>query len=92
MCFNKSALINIQKLKNPYRIPLPNGQQTDGHEYGSVVLAESVILHHVLYFPLFKFNLLSIAKLCRQLRSFVVFFRKILFLVVGPFLEEAFGS
>lgn len=83
MCYNKYLLFNIQKLHSPYHISLPNGQQTKAYEVGSINLIDNIVLHNVLHVPLFKFNLLSIAKLCKQLKYLVVFSESFCFLLQG---------
>lgn len=83
MCYNKYFLFEIHKLDFPHHITLSNGEYTTTYEIGSTLIAENVFIHNVLYVPLFKYNLLSIRRLCRDLNAFVVFSESHCFVLHG---------
>ena len=66
----------IQEIKkiDSVAIGLPNGTHTLAGQEGSVVLGERIKLNKVLYVPSFKCNLVSIAKLCKELNCSVTFY------------------
>ena len=55
-------------------VVLPNGTHTMANDEGSVMLGQRIKLNKVLYVLTLKCNLLSIAKLCKELNSSVTFF------------------
>ncbi|XP_074301087.1 uncharacterized protein LOC141632441 [Silene latifolia] len=73
MCFNKAMFSNFRLLSRPFSISLPNGQIVTIDTIGYVCLNSHITLQNVLYVPCFKFNLLSISKLSKQLGSVVSF-------------------
>ena len=64
MCSNQSLLQNISVLNSPILVSLPNGTQVKVTQKGKLVVVENLILNGVLLVPNFKFNLLSIKRLC----------------------------
>lgn len=83
MCFDKSLLFQIHKLHIPHHITLPNGEKTISFEVGSTRITKEVVLHNVLYVPMFRYNLLSIGKICKDLKSFIMFSEHYCFLLHG---------
>lgn len=73
MCSNKSFLVSLHKLPSPHLIGLPDGQTTFISFIGDIQLHETILLKGVLYVPSFKYNLLSVAKLTKQLHTFLLF-------------------
>ena len=53
---------------------LPNEMQTFASKEGSVLLDNHIRLNNVLFIPSLKCNLVSVAKLCKELNYFVTFF------------------
>jgi len=66
----------IQEIKkiDSIAIGIPNGMHTLASQEGSVVLGERIKLNKVLYVPSLKCNLVSIAKLCKELNCSVTFY------------------
>lgn len=58
---------------SPISVRLPNGTLVSAEHAGDVLLNNSIVLHDVLYLPMFDFNLLSISKLTKALNYFVSF-------------------
>ncbi|KAL2926590.1 Retrovirus-related Pol polyprotein from transposon RE1 [Bienertia sinuspersici] len=50
-------------------ITIPNGTQVQIKHIGSVQISKHIQLHDVLHVPDFKFNLISVHKLCRDMNS-----------------------
>jgi len=75
-CHMTGDLNLIQEIKkiDSVAIGLPNGTHTLAGQEGSVVLGERIKLNKVLYVPSFKCNLVSIAKLCKELNCSVTFY------------------
>ncbi|XP_074298267.1 uncharacterized protein LOC141629108 [Silene latifolia] len=73
MCSNKALFSDFRTLDKPYSIYLPNGSVVFIDTVGSVPIISDLCLCDVLYVPCFKFNLLSISKLTKQLNSVVSF-------------------
>ena len=73
MTFNISALHDLHFLVNPLLVSLPNGYKIQVIKCGKLKLSDSPVLSHVLLVPHFKYNLLPIKKLARQLQCEVVF-------------------
>jgi len=55
-------------------VALPNGTHTIANDEGSMTLGQRIQLHKVLYVPSLKCNLISVAKLCKELNCNVTFF------------------
>ena len=73
MCHNANLFTETHILPQAYHITLPNGHVVHVHKVGSVRFHPDIILHNVLHVPQFKYNLLSIGKLCSQTSSFALF-------------------
>ena len=54
-------------------ITIPNGKQVLITHIGTIHLKNNIVLEGVLFVPDFKFNLISIPKLCKDLQSMVTF-------------------
>lgn len=61
------------KLTHLIIISLPNCHILKISNIGSVILSANITLHDVLYVPMFKFNLISITNLTKQLQCKVNF-------------------
>ena len=55
------------------KITIPNGKHIPISHIGSVRLQNNLILHNVLHAPLFHFNLLSVHRLCSDLKCTISF-------------------
>lgn len=55
------------------KITVPNGKCTMVHYAGNIDFSPIFYLNHVLFAPDFNLNLISISKLCKYLKYFVVF-------------------
>ena len=65
-----SAFLNdLSLLDHPMMINLPNGTEVKVTHEGELRISDALILDDVLLVPKFKFNLLSIKRLCEQLHS-----------------------
>ena len=72
MTGNPRALQRAKKTM-PISIDLPNGATTVATHQGSVTLGDKLTLNNVLYVPTLQCNLISIAKLCKDMRCLVTF-------------------
>jgi len=68
-----SFLHDISRLNHPMMISLPNGTQVKVTHKGKLRVATDLSLDNVLLVPQFKFNLISIKRLCEQLHSSIQF-------------------
>ncbi|KAL2901944.1 Retrovirus-related Pol polyprotein from transposon RE1, partial [Bienertia sinuspersici] len=68
-------------------ILIPDGKRVRITHIGTVILNDSIKLQHVLYAPDFKFNLISVPKLCKDMSCSVVFNHHGCF-IQGHFLKE----
>ncbi|XP_050211723.1 uncharacterized protein LOC126661884 [Mercurialis annua] len=66
-------LFDTFKPINDVKVNLPNGQQVTVSHIGEVKLTESLVLHDVLYVPVFSFNLISTSKLTNNLQICLLF-------------------
>ncbi|KAK9675924.1 hypothetical protein RND81_11G041900 [Saponaria officinalis] len=73
MCSNKLLFSELHALPKAYSVSLPNGHIVTINSVGTVPLTPQITLCNVLFIPSFKFNLLSIGKLCKQLNSIILF-------------------
>lgn len=69
---NFSFLTELKQI-NPIEITLPKGNTVIVNQVGSVVLIELLTLHHVLFVPTFKFNLLSVSMITSSHHCFINF-------------------
>ena len=67
MCSEKVFLHDLCPLRQPILVNLPNGTQVKVTQHGKLRINKTLVLDHVLHVPNFRFNLLSIRKLCGQL-------------------------
>lgn len=65
---------SISKVENPKKVHLPNGDKALVTHLGSSTLDGKNTVSGVFYIPQFKFNLLSVAKLTKELNCFASFF------------------
>jgi len=68
MCFDSKSFLNLSPLPVPLHISLPNSYQLFVTHIGEVYIHPDMILKRVLYVPSFKYNLLSVHKLCSQFK------------------------
>lgn len=87
LSYHKDYLSDFKPLLKPKVVNLPNSQEVTVTHYGSVLIFPGFLLHHVLYVPSFKFNLLSVHKICKQLNQFLLFTPSSCFLLQGPFMR-----
>ncbi|XP_019227003.1 PREDICTED: uncharacterized protein LOC109208355 [Nicotiana attenuata] len=73
MTFDSSIIVNIKPLPNPVNVNLPNSQRLRVTLAGQVTIHPDLTLHKVLYVPDFKFNLISVNRLCTQLKVLLTF-------------------
>jgi len=73
MCHNKDFFTALTSLSRPLTVTLPNEKSTVVAYSRTVMLSDGFFLHGVLYIPSFKYNLLSVSKLCHQDGWYVVF-------------------
>jgi len=73
MSYDLEALDGLLFLKQPLSITLPNGHKALVNQYEKLYLSENVVLDPVLLVPHFKYNLISINSLTKQLHCEVVF-------------------
>ena len=80
MCSEKTVLQDLCDLQCPIYVKLPNRTQVKVTKHGRLSINDSLLLNRVLLVPNFKFNLLSIRRLCEQLRCSVEFSEDFCFL------------
>ncbi|XP_075096358.1 uncharacterized protein LOC142174459 [Nicotiana tabacum] len=88
MSFNKVFFIDLKTLAKPLIVKLPNSYSVQVTHSGTISLLPNLILRNVLYIPSFKYNLLSVHKLCRQLKQYVLFTPFSCFLLQGPSVKS----
>lgn len=66
--------INNEILGNAPKVYLPDGTSLDVECTGESKIGENCVVRNVLYVPSFKYNMLSVSKLTRDLRCFVSFY------------------
>lgn len=64
----------VSKLVVPKMVYLPNGDTTQVTHVGSCALSDKSIISNVFYLPKFKYNLMSVSKLTKELDCLVTFF------------------
>jgi len=74
MINNPHYLINENIVKSRGKVQLPTGESAIVSHIGSVQLNECDMINEVLCIPTFKFNLLSVHKLTKELNCYVSFF------------------
>lgn len=65
---------SVIKLEVPKSVYLPNGNTTQVTHVGSCALSDRSIISNVFYLPEFKYNLMSVSKLTKELECSVTFF------------------
>nr|XP_016433975.1 PREDICTED: uncharacterized protein LOC107760444 [Nicotiana tabacum] len=88
MSFNKEFFTNLKTLPKPLMVKLPNSYRIKVTYSGTVPLLPNLFLQNVLYIPSFKYNLLSVHKLCKQLKQYVLFTPFSCFLLQGPSMKS----
>ena len=73
MCSDKTFLRDLSTLSGPVMVSLPNGSHVQVTQQGKLYIAQGLILEHVLVIPNFKFNMLSVKRLCEQLHCTIQF-------------------
>jgi len=73
MSSDSTALHDLSPLNCPIMINLPDGTKVKVTHKGKLRISDTLVLHDVLLVPQFKFNLLSIKRLCQQLNSTIQF-------------------
>ncbi|WOH06718.1 hypothetical protein DCAR_0626146 [Daucus carota subsp. sativus] len=74
MCSELSLFTNCKDVTGPANyITIPNGKQVLVTQMGEVHIHDNLVLKDVLYVPDFKFNLVSIPKICKDLHCTVSF-------------------
>ena len=73
MCSEITVLYDLCSLQRPVLVNLPNGTQVRLTKHGKLRISKDLVLNRVLDVPNFKFNLLSVKRLCEQLRCSVQF-------------------
>nr|XP_016476182.1 PREDICTED: uncharacterized protein LOC107797775 [Nicotiana tabacum] len=88
MTSNLFLLSEINPLPAPYLVVVPNGYRVKVHSVGSLPLSKTLSLPNVLHVPSFQYNLVSIHKLCKQIKGLVCFSESTCFLLRGPSLKR----
>ncbi|KAL2945114.1 Retrovirus-related Pol polyprotein from transposon RE2, partial [Bienertia sinuspersici] len=74
MCYNLECFHSYEKLKGENNfITIPDGRRVKVTHKGTVILNGTINLEHVLFVTDFKYNLISIHKLCKDLHCSVIF-------------------
>jgi len=73
MSHDAKLLHDLKSLVHPITVSLPNGQQVQVSHCGILKLNNSIELENVLLVPQFKYNLLSVKQLAKQLHCNVIF-------------------
>lgn len=70
---NRNAFKSIRKVNNKHEVVLPDGFVNDIKFMGNITLHSEIDLKDVLYVPDFKYNLLSIGQLTKEVKIEVAF-------------------
>ncbi|KAF7843553.1 Retrovirus-related Pol polyprotein from transposon TNT 1-94 [Senna tora] len=73
ICYKKSIMHDIKPLPKTLKMHLPTGHTVNVLETGSVRIKAEIELTNVLYIPSFKYNLLSVNRLAKDLNMNVIF-------------------
>jgi len=87
MCSEQTVLHDLCRLQQPIIVNLPNGSQVKVTKHGKLRISKDLVLNQVLHVPNFKFNLMSIRRLCEQLK-YSVEFTEAICLLQGHFLRR----
>lgn len=93
MCYDFNSFLFLTPLPVPLNIILPYSFKITVTQIGSVSIQPHLTLRDVLYVPDFRYNLLSIHKLCSQLHC-TAFFNSCGCMLQAPFMRkaQAFGD
>jgi len=64
MCSEGTVLHDLCSLQQPVLVNLPNGSRVKVTKHGKLRISKDLVLSRVLHVPNFKFNLLSVRRLC----------------------------
>ena len=73
MSYDANILHDLKMLETPISISFCNDHKVQVTHNGKLRLNNWIELHHVLLIPYFKYNLLSVKQLTRQLQCDVIF-------------------
>lgn len=73
MCHDLSFFTTYKMTHANNHIAIPNGKQVKVTHIGTIYLNNGIELQSVLFVPDFKFNLISIPKLCKDLNCSAIF-------------------
>ncbi|KAF7826368.1 Cysteine-rich RLK (receptor-like protein kinase) 8 [Senna tora] len=73
ICYQKSIMHDIKPLPKTLKMHLPTGHTVNVLETGSVRIKAEIELTNVLYIPSFKYNLLSVNRLAKDLNINIIF-------------------
>ncbi|KAF7830214.1 Retrovirus-related Pol polyprotein from transposon TNT 1-94 [Senna tora] len=73
ICCQRSLMHDLKPLSETLKIHLPTGHSVNAMEVGSVLLRPEIKLTNVFYIPMFKYNLIFVSKLTKELDMFVQF-------------------
>jgi len=88
MCSDKTLLHDLSMLSVPVMVSLTNGSHVQVTQQGKLHITQGFVVEHVLVIPNFKFNLLSIKRLCDQLHC-TIQFTESLYTLQAHFLKKA---
>lgn len=76
MVHNRSLLTKTKEVNHEYgnKVNLPTGEQVNISHMGESSILKDRVVHDVLYIPDFKYKLLSVSKITKELCCVVVFF------------------
>jgi len=73
MCSRPDSLQDLSTLNYPIMVNLPNGTKVKVTHQGKLQISSNLVMDRVLFVPHFKFILLSVKRLCQQLKCTVQF-------------------
>ncbi|KAH7670614.1 hypothetical protein IHE45_10G039400 [Dioscorea alata] len=73
MCHDAKMFLTLANFVKPFLITLPNEKAISVAQFGDVKVADNLTLKNVLHVPSFHYNLLSIAKLTKQMHCKIMF-------------------
>ena len=72
MTGNSNNLIDVETI-SPVIVDLPNGVKTVADKHGTAVLENTLKLHNTLLVPSLSCNLISVSRICKDLKCTVIF-------------------
>lgn len=87
MTFDSTIIVNIKPLLSLVNVNLPNSRRVRVTLAGQVTIHPDLTLHRVLYVPNFKFNLISVNRLCSQFKVLLTF-AETCYLMQGLYLRR----